>query len=124
MITITVETDEEEAAIRAAHKDQKIHLGDDLPYTIRRGHRSIGGQSANTVMHTTDGAGIFAGGGGGGSGTNTPGGATGGPGAPQMMAGTCATCGNPVPGGGHTDQCSGLVPGSEYEIGGGGQGGR
>lgn len=28
--------------------------------------------------------------------------------------GVCATCGNLVPGDGHTEACTGLVPGSEY----------
>jgi hypothetical protein len=42
--------------------------------------------------------------------------------ASTMLAGTCATCGKPVPGGGHTEECTGLVPGSEYLIGGGGGG--
>ena len=35
-----------------------------------------------------------------------------------VISGACATCGKPVPGGGHRDGCTGLVPGSEYEIGG------
>ena len=30
------------------------------------------------------------------------------------VGGACATCGKPVPGGGHQDGCTGLVPGSEY----------
>ena len=34
------------------------------------------------------------------------------------IGGLCATCGKPVPGGGHRDGCTGLIPGSEYEIGG------
>ena len=32
------------------------------------------------------------------------------------QGGSCATCGLPVPGGGHRDGCTGLVPGSEYRI--------
>jgi hypothetical protein len=37
----------------------------------------------------------------------------------ELIGGICATCGKPVPGGGHTDECTGLVPGSEYRIDGG-----
>ncbi len=39
-----------------------------------------------------------------------------GPSAWWFEGGACATCGRPVPGGGHTDECTGLAPGSEYRI--------
>ena len=46
--------------------------------------------------------------------------ASGGPGHMYMTGGICSTCGKPVPGGGHTDDCTGLVPETQYIIGGGG----
>ena len=36
-----------------------------------------------------------------------------------FVGGLCATCGKPVPGGGHADGCTGLVPGTEYRLDGG-----
>lgn len=48
------------------------------------------------------------------------GGASGGPGRPYLVGGTCATCGKPIPGGGHAPECTGLAPGSECIIGAGG----
>ena len=35
---------------------------------------------------------------------------------PYLVGGTCATCGKPVPGGGHSGDCTGLVLGSEYRL--------
>lgn len=67
----------------------------------------------NTIVYAGGPADLTGGGGGGGN-------VTGGPPRAYMIGGICATCGNPVPGGSHTDECTGLVPGSEYLIGGGG----
>lgn len=66
MITITVETDEEQAAILAAQEDGTLCIGG-TEYVIRRGRQAIaGGGVTNTVVYAGS---AVAGPGGGAGGT-------------------------------------------------------
>lgn len=70
-IEIRVYTDEDEAAMLAAHRENKIDL-DGMDYVIRHGHRTIAGRTQATVIHSAGPAGIASrGGAGGSSGTNS-----------------------------------------------------
>lgn len=71
-VEIRVETDEEEAALLAAHKAGELDIAG-LDFVIRRDHRTLGGRSSNNAVITAhwgdrDGAGVITRGSGGGSG--------------------------------------------------------
>jgi hypothetical protein len=77
VITISVESDEEEQAVRAAHEAGELDIAG-LEYVIRRGRNAIGGRGSITTCYSAGGV-NWAGGAGGGGGSSaakqpTPGG--------------------------------------------------
>jgi hypothetical protein len=83
MITIAVETDEEEATVRGALESGALREAIGQPLRITRGWRTVGGSgSTNTVVYSgTPGAG----GGGGYTGTCEVAGGNGGPSAAEII---------------------------------------